>query len=166
MIFVPIIGSLCWSSGRWWWSHIRDRRFRVVFRPLNSWIHIHIERHNLGRWKIPWQRKTTWSYPPFQLMDMIINVIYGVPGQERRYPYFTKKSPDFSHQGLPGLAWREEKKCKSTPYNGQYSNIWKSTVYKGQYLLHHHYNRDPSRRRQISVKDTVVHSTYFNDYEV
>ena len=30
--------------------------------------------------------------PPFQLMDMIITVIYGVPDQERQYPYFTKKS--------------------------------------------------------------------------
>ena len=96
--------------------------------------------------------------PPFQLMVMIITVIYGVPDQERRYPYFTKKSPDLSPQGLPGLAWREEKKCKSTPYNGQYSNICKSTLYRGQYLLQHHHNRDPSPRRHISVKDTVVHS--------
>ena len=79
-----------------------------------------------------------------KLMVMIITVIYGVSDQERRYPYFTKKSPDLSPQGLPGLAWREEKKCKSTPYNGQYSNICKSTLYRGQYLLQHHHNWDPS----------------------
>ena len=96
--------------------------------------------------------------PPFQLMVMNITVIYGVPDQERRYPYFTKKSPDLSPQGLPGLAWREEKKCKSTPYNGQYSNNCKSTLYRGQYLLQHHHNRDSGPRRHISVKDTVVHS--------
>ena len=72
--------------------------------------------------------------------------------------FHKKKSPDLSPQGLPGLAWREEKKCKSTPYNGQYSNICKSTLYRGQYLLQHHHNRDPSPRRHISVKDTVVHS--------
>ena len=64
MIFVSIIGSLCWSSGWWWRPHIRDRRFRDVFRRLNSWIHIHIEWYNLGRWKIPWQRKNTWRDPP------------------------------------------------------------------------------------------------------
>ena len=92
MIFVSIIGSLCWSSGWWWWPHIRDRRFRDVFRRLHSWIHIHIEWYNLGRWKIPWQRKNTCrDPPPFQLMVMIITVIYGVPDQERRYPNFTKK---------------------------------------------------------------------------
>ena len=159
MIFVSIIGSLCWSSGWWWRPHIRDRRFRDVFRRLNSWIHIHIEWYNLGRWKIPWQRKNTWrDPPPFNLWLWLLPwfMVYKIRKDDT--PITHKKSPDLSPQGLPGLAWREEKKCKSTPYNGQYSNICKSTLYRGQYLLQHHHNRDPSPRRHISVKDTVVHS--------
>ena len=144
MIFVSIIDSLYWSSGWWWWPHIRDRRFRDVFRRLNSWIHTHIEPYNLGRWKIPWQRKTTWRDPtPFYLWTWLLPwfMVHQLRKTMYSIPLFHKKKlPDFLHQGLPGLAWREEKKCKSTPYNGQYSNICKSLRYRGQYLLqHHHY---------------------------